>query len=224
MGKEKRNIEFLVLQGMILLWLTAMIPTTKPPHCNPFTQSCEAPTAAQFALLYSSFALMSIGAGGVRPCSLAFGADQLDKRDNPKNERVLESFFSWYYASAALALVIALTGIVYIQVRLGWRVGFGVPAILMFSATILFFIAAPFYIKQKASRSLLTGFVQVLVVAYKNRKLAFPPRNTNGWYHHSKDSKLAVPSDRLRYISLSLSLCFKLILICELNFCQSYTF
>lgn len=147
---------------------------------------------------------MSIGAGGVRPCSLAFGADQLDKRDNPKNERVLESFFSWYYASAALSVVIALTGIVYIQVHLGWRVGFGVPAILMFFAALLFFLASPFYIKQKASRSLLTGFVQVLVVAYKNRKLAFPPRNTDGWYHYSKDSKLVVPTDRLRYISLSL--------------------
>lgn len=189
------------LLGMILLWLTAMIPKTKPPHCDLLTQSCKAPTAAQFVLLYSSFALMSIGAGGVRPCSLAFGADQLDKRDNPKNERVLESFFSWYYASAALSVVIALTGIVYIQVHLGWRVGFGVPAILMFFAALLFFLASPFYIKQKASRSLLTGFVQVLVVAYKNRKLAFPPRNTDGWYHYSKDSKLVVPTDRLRFLN-----------------------
>ena len=149
---------------------------------------------------------MSIGAGGIRPCSLAFGADQLDKRENPKNERVLETFFSWYYASSALSVVIALTGIVYIQVHLGWRVGFGVPAILMVFASLLFFVAFPFYIKHKARGHLFTGFVQVLVVAYKNRKLAFPPRNTNGWYHHSKDSKLVVPTDRLRYISLSLSL------------------
>lgn len=34
-------------------------------------------------------------------------------------------------ASAALAVLIAFTGIVYIQDHLGWKFGFTVPAILM---------------------------------------------------------------------------------------------
>lgn len=183
---------------MILLWLTAMIPQVKPPPCNQFIHTCKSPTTSQMTLLFSSFALISIGAGGIRPCSLAFGADQLNRRDNPNNERVLESFFGWYYASSAISVVIALTGIVYIQDHLGWRTGFGVPAILMFLSAFLFFIASPIYVKAKASKSLLTGFAQVVVVAYKNRRLSFPPRNSTGCYHHSKGSEIMAPTEKLR--------------------------
>lgn len=184
---------------MILLWFTAMIPQSKPPPCDLLIQSCRSPTAAQLTLLTSAFVFISVGAGGVRPCSLAFGADQLDRRDNPKNERVLESFFGWYYASAAISVLIALTGIVYIQDHLGWRVGFGVPAILMLLSTLVFFLASPLYLRQKPSKSLLIGIVQVIVVAYKNRNLTFPVPSSSASYHHKRDSEIVAPSAKLRY-------------------------
>ncbi|KAE8699468.1 Protein NRT1/ PTR FAMILY 1.2 [Hibiscus syriacus] len=189
------------LVGMIILWLTAMVPQSKPPPCDIMIQRCRSPTTGQMTLLFSSFVLISIGAGGVRPCSLAFGADQLDQRDNPKNERVLERFFGWYYASAAISVLIALTGIVYIQDQFGYRVGFGLPAILMLISALVFFLASPLYIKQMASKSLLTGFVQVIVVAYKNRNLAFPLPNSTGSYHHKRDSNIVEPTDNLRFLN-----------------------
>ncbi|MBA0794169.1 hypothetical protein Gohar_018520 [Gossypium harknessii] len=189
------------LLGMILLWLTAMVPESKPPTCDLLTQRCRSPTAAQMSLLISSFVLISIGAGGVRPCSLAFGADQLDRRDNPKNDRVLESFFGWYYASAAISVLIALTGIVYIQDHLGYRVGFGVSAILMLLSVLVFFIASPLYLKLNPSKSLLTGFLQVMVVAYKNRNLTFPFPDSTGSYHHRRDSNIAAPTHKLRFLN-----------------------
>ncbi|KAM6585781.1 hypothetical protein CsatB_012783 [Cannabis sativa] len=191
--------------GLVLLWLTAMIPKLKPSRCDIFTQSCKAPTGGQTTFLALSFSLISIGAGGIRPCSLAFGADQVDNRDNPKNKRVLESFFSWYYASTAASLILALTAIVYIQDQLGWKLGFGIPAILMLFATVLFFLASSLYVKQKACKSLFTGLAQVIVVAYKNRKLQLPNGNSNsdhnGVYHHNKDSELVSPSDKLRCLN-----------------------
>ncbi|MBA0658608.1 hypothetical protein Goklo_010803 [Gossypium klotzschianum] len=187
--------------GMILLWLTAMVPQSKPPPCDLMTQTCSSPTSAQMTLLFFSFVLISLGAGGVRPCSLAFGADQLDRRDNPKNVRVLESFFGWYYASAAISVLIALTGIVYIQDQFGYRVGFGVPAILMLLSALVFFLASPFYLKQQASKSLLTGFVQVIIVAYKNRNLTFPLPNSTASYHHKRDSNVVSPTDKLRFLN-----------------------
>ncbi|MBA0761240.1 hypothetical protein Gotri_023915 [Gossypium trilobum] len=190
-----------MLQGMILLWLTAMVPESKPPTCDLLTQRCRSPTAAQMSLLISSFVLISIGAGGVRPCSLAFGADQLDQRDNPKNDRVLESFFGWYYASAAISVLIALTGIVYIQDHLGYRVGFGVAAILMLLSVLVFFIASPLYLKLNPSKSLLTGFLQVMVVAHKNRNLTFPLPDSTGSYHHRRDSNIAAPTHKLRFLN-----------------------
>lgn len=189
------------LMGMFVLWLTAMIPHVKPPPCTTQMDNCKS-TPAQLTLLISSFALMSVGAGGVRPCSLAFGADQLDRRDNPKNERVLESYFGWYYASAAVSVIIALTVIVYIQDQFGWKIGFGVPALLMLVSASMFLLASPLYVKHQASTSLFSGFVQVIVVAYKNRKLALPPNNSSGgWYHCSKDSELLMPTDKLRFLN-----------------------
>lgn len=190
------------LLGMILMWLTAMIPKLRPSPCNQMTQtSCTTPTAGQMSMIISSMGLISTGAGGIRPCSLAFGADQLDNRADPKNERVLESYFGWYYASTAIAVLIALTAIVYIQDHHGWRVGFGVPAILMFLSAFLFFIASPLYLKQKASTSLFTGFAQVLVAAYKNRKIPFPPRDSDSKYHHKKNSESIAPTDNLRFLN-----------------------
>ncbi|OVA20315.1 Proton-dependent oligopeptide transporter family [Macleaya cordata] len=182
------------LLGMILLWLTTMIPQANP-------RTGESATSGQLALLFSSFVLMSIGAGGIRPCSLAFGADQFNKPDNPKNERILQSFFNWYYASVGVSIMVAVTVIVYIQDHKGWKVGFAVTAILMLLSNVLFFLGSPFYIKVKAKKTLFTGFAQVVVVAWKNKDLVFPLQNSNGWYHHPKGSKLVAPTNRLRFLN-----------------------
>ncbi|CAH8320458.1 unnamed protein product [Eruca vesicaria subsp. sativa] len=191
--------------GMVLLWLTAMLPQVKPSPCVASAgTNCSSPaaTTSQLALLYSAFALISIGSGGIRPCSLAFGADQLDNKENPKNERVLESFFGWYYASSSVAVLIAFTVIVYIQDHLGWRIGFGIPAILMLIASIVFVFASPLYVKRSVSKSLFTGLAQAAVAAYVNRKLMLPGHSDSyGCYHHLKDSELKAPSDKLRFLN-----------------------
>ncbi|XP_047174396.1 protein NRT1/ PTR FAMILY 1.1-like [Vigna umbellata] len=191
---------FITFLGMALLWLTAMIPEARPPHCNSETEKCVSATFGQMAVLISSLALMSIGNGGLS-CSLAFGADQVNRKDNPNNQRALEIFFSWYYASSAVSVIIAFTGIVYIQDHLGWKLGFGVPAALMFLSTLLFFLASPLYVKHKKHSSLLTGFARVIVVACKNRKLRLPHKISDGMYHHNKDSDLVVPTDKLRFLN-----------------------
>ncbi|KAL0010393.1 hypothetical protein SO802_005501 [Lithocarpus litseifolius] len=190
------------LLGMLLLCLTAMIPEARPPPCNPFTtHSCKSPTSAQMTLLISSFAIMSIGAGGTRPCSLVFGADQLEKRDNPQSQRVLRSFFGWYYASTALSILIAFTGIVYIQDHLGWKVGFGVPAILMFFSAFLFFLASPLYVMKKPSKSFFTSFLQVLVAAYRKRKFPLPHTDLRYKWYYQKGSKLVLPTNKLWFLN-----------------------
>ncbi|KAL4355661.1 hypothetical protein HN51_026945 [Arachis hypogaea] len=186
--------------GMALLWLTAMIPAARPPPCDPATETCKSATTMQMAILISSLALMAFGNGGLQ-CSLAFGADQVNSKDNPNNQRALEIYFSWYYASSAISVIVAFTGIVYIQDHLGWKLGFGVPAALMFLSTFFFFLASPLYIKHKTHGSLLTGFARVIVAAYKNRKLRLPARKSTGMYLQKKDSDLLVPTDKLRFLN-----------------------
>nr|GEU50626.1 protein NRT1/ PTR FAMILY 1.2-like [Tanacetum cinerariifolium] len=189
------------LMGMILLWLTTVLPNAKPPPCDlRVPKSCQSPTPVQYSLLFSAFALMSIGAGGIRSCSLAFGADQIDCKDNPKRERLLESFFGWYYASALMGVLIAFTGIVYIQDHHGWRVGFGIPVVLMLISTISFIVAYPLYYKMKVEKSLFTSLCQVVSAAWKNRKVPLPDSSDGSWYYRN-DTKVATPTKNLRFLN-----------------------
>ncbi|KAL3322224.1 hypothetical protein AABB24_039725 [Solanum stoloniferum] len=192
--------------GTIVLWLTAMNPKARPPPCDLLVsgQACKSATTAQYTILISSFMLMSIGAGGIRPCSLAFGANQFDKRDDNnnntgKNKRVLETYFNWYYAAVMISVLIAMTGIVYLQDHMGWKIGFGVPVIIMFFSAFLFFLGTPLYIKENVINNLLGRFVRVIVVAYKNRKLAYPEQNSG--YHYNKGSEFIVPTSKLRFLN-----------------------
>ncbi|WVZ00635.1 hypothetical protein V8G54_026704 [Vigna mungo] len=186
--------------GRFLAVALAMIPQARPPPCSHDSEGCKSATGGQMTMLISALALMSIGKGGLA-CSLAFGADQVNRKDNPNNRRVLEKFFSWYYAFAAISIIIGFTVIVYIQDNVGWKVGYGVPAALMLLSTIFFLLASPLYVKNKVKSSLLTGFAQVITVAYKNRKLSLPPTNSPELYHHKKDSDLVVPTDKLSFLN-----------------------
>jgi len=149
------------LQGMNLLWLTTMI--------NQLTKSCNSPTTIQLLMLHSSFALMSTGAGGIRSSSLAFGVDQLSKRD--ENARIREGYFSWYCVSIAVSTLLGSSVVVRVQDNMGWTVGFGVPVILMFIATLSFFLATPFYAMLEPKRNMLSGLAHVILASYRNKFL-----------------------------------------------------
>ena len=183
---------------MTMVWLTAVFPTARPDRCDPRVEICTKPNEAQIALLFISFAIMSMGSGGIRPCLLAFGADQFDRPENTDNAKILQRFFNWYYASVGISVMISVTVIVYIQTVKGWILGFGVPAALMLFSTVMFFMGSSLYVKVKANKSLFTGFFQVVAASFKNKNLAFPAKNSDGLFHHKKGSKICVPSDKIR--------------------------
>ncbi|KAJ9682867.1 hypothetical protein PVL29_018738 [Vitis rotundifolia] len=83
--------------GMLVITLKAVVQKLHPSHCGTLdTGTCIGPTAGQMTFLLSGFELLVIGAGGIRPCNLAFGADQ----SNPETEsgkRGITSFFICYY-------------------------------------------------------------------------------------------------------------------------------
>lgn len=196
---QLKLVKLVLLQGMFLLWFTTNFPPARFPHCDELSKNCISPTTAQLLLLYSSFGFMSFGAGGIRSSSLAFGADQLQSRGgNPNSEGILRSYFGWYYGAVSISAIIALTCIVYIQDRLGWQVGFGVPCMLMLLSAALFFLASPFYVKLKANKSLLTGFAQVIVASYRNRHIELSSQATNENYHYKKGAEFVKPTETLR--------------------------
>jgi len=156
--------------------LTAAISTLHPPECAP-GGACAGPTPWQLAFLLSAFAFLIIGAGGIRPCNLAFGADQF----NPNTEsgkRGINSFFNWYYFTFTFAVMISVTGIVYVQSNISWTIGFGIPAFLMFLSCVMFFVGTRIYVIVKPEGSPISSVVHVLVAATKKRGLKLPENST----------------------------------------------
>ncbi|GAB4860702.1 hypothetical protein Ancab_035864 [Ancistrocladus abbreviatus] len=159
--------------GLLVIALTAAVKKLHPPLCGARENTCAGPTTWQMAFLLTGFGLMVVGAGGVRPCNLAFGADQF----NPNTEsgkRGINSFFNWYFFTFTFAQIVALTLIVYVQTDISWAIGLAIPAGLMLIACVLFFLGTKMYFKVKPQGSPMTSVVQVLVVAVKKRKVKLP--------------------------------------------------
>ncbi|KAI3800827.1 hypothetical protein L1987_28924 [Smallanthus sonchifolius] len=186
------------LLGMTLLLLTSVVPQLTPSACHEPDKSCNPPTPTQLAFLFSCFSLLSIGSGCIRPCSIAFGADQLKHHPTLNNQRLIDSYFNWYYASLAISTVVAFTVMVYIQDQLGWQVMFAVTVLIMACSALMFLLGSSLYVKVSTSESLLSGLIQVLVVAFKNRGIRLLPDDR---YYHSSETDLVELTDNLRFLN-----------------------
>ncbi|MFS7971950.1 putative proton-dependent oligopeptide transporter family, MFS transporter superfamily [Helianthus anomalus] len=160
--------------GLLLIDLTAVFKGLHPPECGKKEGShCTSATPAQWLFLLSGFALLIIGAAGIRPCNLAFGADQF----NPNTEsgkRGINSFFNWYFFTLTFAQMVSVTLVVYVQSDVSWPIGLGIPAIFMFISLVLFFGGTKMYVKVKPQGSPFTSMARVVVVAVKKRRLKLP--------------------------------------------------
>ncbi|CAN1238963.1 Protein NRT1/ PTR FAMILY 1.2 [Linum grandiflorum] len=185
-----------LLQGTLLLCLTAEIPEARP-------QPSEQATMSQLLLLYASFGLISIGSGSMRSSCMAFGADQImTNMDATQNSGMLESIVSWFFVSTTVSILLATTVIVYIQDAAGWTVGFGVPLILMIFSALSFFSASPLYANQESKASLITELARVPVAAFRNRGIKLCSKSIKDVYHHSESDKMHLePSDNLRFLN-----------------------
>ncbi|WOG96348.1 hypothetical protein DCAR_0415683 [Daucus carota subsp. sativus] len=190
------------LLGMAILWLTTFITQARPPPCTGSVETTCIPSNFQVIFLCSSFCLLSMGAGGIRSSSVAFGANQLANKDvNLASSRSLQSYFNWYIATSSVAVLLASTVVVYIQDKMGWEVGYGIPVVLVFLSVLSFFVASPLYVKPKSKSSLITGFFRVIAAAYNNRHVDLPTDTTSVLFHCKEDSRRIVPSEKLRFLN-----------------------
>ncbi|WVZ68743.1 hypothetical protein U9M48_017644 [Paspalum notatum var. saurae] len=189
------------LIGMVFLWLSATIPGARPPPCDGDGDHCAAPATRHLAWLLAGFAFLSVGAGGVRACSMAFGADQFSRHPRERRARILQAYFNAYYASIGVAFTIAVTAIVYLQDNVGWSVGFAVPMGLMLLSTVSFLLGSGLYIKETGRRQMFSGIGAAVAAAVRNHGARLPANTDDGVYHHLKDCKLTVPTDQLRFLN-----------------------
>ncbi|XP_030475269.1 protein NRT1/ PTR FAMILY 2.9-like [Syzygium oleosum] len=157
--------------GLLALALTAAVPKLHPLYCGSEKGStCPGANAWQMAFLLSGFGLLVIGGAGIRPCNLAFGADQFDPTTE-SGRMGTTSFFNWYYFTFTFAVMMSLTVIVYVQTDVSWAWGLAIPAFLMFFSLLLFFTGSRIFVKVKPDGSPMTSLLRVIVSSIKKRKL-----------------------------------------------------
>ncbi|XP_023520205.1 protein NRT1/ PTR FAMILY 2.8-like [Cucurbita pepo subsp. pepo] len=151
--------------GMGAVTLTAIFPQLRPSPCNAQNPDhCPQPHLWQLLVLFTGLGLLSVGAGGIRPCNVAFGADQFDTTTE-KGKSQLESFFNWWYLSFTVALLIALTGVVYVQTNISWTLGFAIPTICFFFSITIFLLGRHTYIMAEPRGSMFSDMARVIIAA-----------------------------------------------------------
>ncbi|VAI84990.1 hypothetical protein VPH35_128409 [Triticum aestivum] len=159
--------------GMALLTVSAALPQFRPAPCKAAgggSGACEQALPWQLAVLYVSLFLNAVGAGGYRPCIVAFGADQFDESQTAERARTW-GFFNWYYFCNGASQLVAVTAVVYVQDNVGWGWGLGVPAFCMGVSVVAFVGGYPMYRRLDPSGSPFTRLAQVVVAAVRKRRV-----------------------------------------------------
>ncbi|KAG4921191.1 hypothetical protein AAZX31_18G118300 [Glycine max] len=167
---------FGTLSGLIVVSLTSWLPELHPPSCTPqqlASRQCVRASSSQIGVLLMGLCFLTIGSAGVRPCSIPFGVDQFDPTTD-EGRKGINSYFNWYYTTFTMVLLVTQTVVVYIQDSVSWRIGFGIPTVCMLCSIIMFFVGTRVYVHVKPEGSIFSGIAQVLVTAYKKRKLNLP--------------------------------------------------
>ncbi|CAO2818645.1 unnamed protein product [Amaranthus hypochondriacus] len=159
--------------GLLMIDLTSVIKKLHPLPCGDEERGCNGPSTGQMSFLLLGLGLLIVGAAGIRPCNLAFGADQF----NPNTEsgkRGINSFFNWYFFTYTFAQIVSLTLIVYVQSNVSWSIGLAIPAALMMISCVLFFMGTKLYVRVKPQGGPMLSLVQVIVAALRKCKLKQP--------------------------------------------------
>ncbi|XP_022734267.1 putative protein NRT1/ PTR FAMILY 2.14 isoform X2 [Durio zibethinus] len=198
---------FSSLVGMMIMTSTALLPQLRPPPCAHEEQlhgHCIGYNKAQLGILIFSLCWLSIGTGGIKPCSIPFSVDQFDLTTE-EGRKGNNSFYNLYYATQTIVLLITQTIVVYIQNDISWALGFAIPTLCMLFGIVLFFVGTKIYIYIKPEGSVFAGVAQVFVAAYKKSHLNLPADGVNGQFYDPPLKRRLLPELHLtrRYSCLN---------------------
>ncbi|MGQ0504816.1 MAG: POT family MFS transporter [Myxococcaceae bacterium] len=121
---------------------------------------------------YSGLGLIALGAGGIKPCVAAQVGDQFD----PVTQRdLVKKVFALFYWSINFGSFFASLLIPWTLHRFGPAVAFGIPGVLMFVATVIFWAGRNLYVNRPPAGPNPHSFSKVLL----NPK-AHPPDKVEG--------------------------------------------
>uniref|UniRef100_A0ACD5XBY3 Uncharacterized protein n=1 Tax=Avena sativa TaxID=4498 RepID=A0ACD5XBY3_AVESA len=123
-------------------------------------------------LFYAGLYLVALGAA-LSPVLSSFGADQFGDDESERARQ--SSFFNWFYFSLSVGSLVGGTVLVWVQTAHGWRLGYGIPALLSVLAVALFVAGTGAYRRhQPPGGSPLTRIAQVVVAAVRKCDVEAP--------------------------------------------------
>ncbi|UMM42076.1 hypothetical protein L5515_018051 [Caenorhabditis briggsae] len=129
--------------------------------------------------------IIAFGTGGIKPCVSAFGGDQFELGQ----ERMLSLFFSMFYFSINAGSMIStfISPIFRSQPCLGqdscYPMAFGIPAILMIVATLVF-MGGSFWYKKNPPKDNVFGDVSRLMIGAVGNKMKTGSTPKEHWLLH----------------------------------------
>ncbi|KAI3746227.1 hypothetical protein L6452_08651 [Arctium lappa] len=188
----------LSLLGLILLTLTAILDTLKPPPCETGSSFCQNPSKSQLAILYISLALASLGAAGTRFTLATMGADQFN---NPNHQGV---FFNWHFFTFYAATLVSVVGIIFVEDNVSWGLGFGLCVVANLVGLVIFVFGRRYYRLLKPQGSPFTGLACVMVAAFRKRKVALSFKSED--YCHEpqgegRNTLRTTPSNNFKFLN-----------------------
>ncbi|MED6155611.1 hypothetical protein PIB30_006784 [Stylosanthes scabra] len=176
---------FASLMGMVVVMLTTWVPHIHPTPCSIEQQLngvCKGHTTLQLTVLLIGLFLLSIGTGGIRPCSIPFAIDQFDLT-TVDGRRGTTRFFNVYYTTQTLIMLLNQTLLVYIMDSVSWTLGYGLPVMFMLVSIFVFFAGTRVYDFVQPQGSIFSKISQVIVAAVRKRRLCLRPPT---WDNHEE--------------------------------------
>ena len=151
--------------------------------CTAHITQCQQLSTWHIAILYSDLGLLVVRSEGLRPCNVAFGADQFDTTME-KGRTQLDSFCNWWYLLFTLALLISVTIVVYVQSSVSWILGFAIPTGCFAFSIIIFLIGTRLYVRVKPQGSIFANIIKVLVAVCRKCGSKSNVGQTSGKSHY----------------------------------------
>ncbi|KAK7278074.1 hypothetical protein RJT34_23098 [Clitoria ternatea] len=182
--------------ALVLLTVQAGLGHLHPDACGK--SSCVKGGIA--VMFYTSLFLLALGMGGVRGSMTAFGADQFDEKD-PREAKALASFFNWLLLSSTLGSIVGVTVVVWVSTQKAWHWGFFIVTVASSIGFVTLAIGKPFYRVKNPSHSPILRIAQVIVGAWKNRKLPLPESHEELYevYEDATSEKIA-HTNQMRFL------------------------
>lgn len=127
-------------------------------------------TEGTFMGLYVGLGLIAVGSGGIKPCVSAHVGDQFGNG----NWHLLQKIYQIFYFIINFGSFFATLATPWTREHFGWTVAFAVPGVLMFLATVLFWMGRKTFVHVPAKPGGVLGLLDVISGSFLFFAMWFP--------------------------------------------------